>query len=319
MLKTLFALAFVTSRVIFPNTQIIPQYSGAEVEEFTKASKSVQIGVSYDGTSNSLGAQCFLPDGMQISNGTRIEMRPITKRADKKEDPSATKEKVGVIIRLYSGSSDKIASGEPKIETKDTLRSSVEKFLGSAGDIEYSYSGSSVVFAKKSDEANNSKSAKGEYKFKTGFAADTAVNVNSDFMPPLEITNLKETYDPQKPVEIKWKGTEGADGYIVTATGSNADGIIIWSSGAEGSYLLGVQNSLVTAGVINKYKSTWLMPKGTNSCTIPQGIFNGAKNAIVTVTAFGKCTQTETADTITSVVLMSSVRAPIAFSSVGKG
>lgn len=302
MLKTLFAMTFVTSRIMFPGIPIIPTEAGSDVSDFKNVSQMLNINISYDGNSENPQATIIYPEASTLENISLV----LEKNA-RNQPIKDTDEKIEVILKLYSGSNN-----QPHIESKKTLKKYMETFFGKANDIEYKYNATNTIMIKSPQDGYKSIPIDGKYTFSTTFGDTASIEVNKTPLLPLEIANLVHKYDFSQPTTISWKPIADIDGYLVKATGIDGNNIIIWSSGGEGSHFMDLSTSLITPKTIKKHKEKWLLPKNITSCTIPNGIFTNTKTVIVSVFAFSCAEVKADEKTTTSIMLRSEVLAPFA-------
>ena len=300
MLKTIFTIAFITSRMMYPGIPVIPTQAGGETADFSNVSQSVRADVAYDGSDEP--AVNFLMPG-ENAKPLKINMLRINKAQSK---DSAANRPGGPVINLYSGVGNAVEKGQPKSLDRTELKSMAMGVIGN----EHGFAGHMQRSAKLPKVMTSAK-AEGTYTFETNFADKVTAEVKGAYLAPTEFLDLQKGYDLTKPLPLKWKPVEGAVGYAVNAEGSVKGARVRWTAGAMESHVDTMFPGKVPPEVFKKNMKTWLLPAKTCECVIPAGIFNGSTTIKVSVTAYGAPDIRDTAAGIVNIVYKSTVTAPI--------
>ncbi len=296
MLKTIFTIAFITSRMMYPGIPVIPTQAGGETTDFANVSQSVRADVAYDG-SDAPAVNFLMP--VENAKPLKINMLRINK-------PQAKQGAGGPVINLYSGVGSAVEKGQPKSLDRTELRSMA---MGVIGD-EHGFAGH-IQRSTKLPKVATSAKAEGTYTFETNFADKVTADVKGAYLVPTEFLDLQKGYDFAKPITLKWKPVEGAAGYAVNAEGNVKGTRVRWSAGSPESHIDAMFPGKVPPEVFKKNMKNWLLPAKTCECVIPAGIFDGSTTIKVSVTAYGAPDIRDTAAGIVNVVYKSAVTAPL--------
>lgn len=111
-----------------------------------------------------------------------------------------------------------------------------------------------------------------------------AVSQAHDFMPAVEAAAFG---DLAGPVRLDWNAIAAARGWFAGATGAKGDDMIAWSSSEVPEAGFGLFDYLAPATVDRWIREKVLLAAGTQTCTVPTGIFAGADGAMARLIAYG--------------------------------
>ncbi len=265
--------------MIFPGMPILPDQEPGAALDPKMVSKSVTMSISSAKRTDEIPSVIVtVPEGLKVGPFVKLKVefpKPAPATDAKPADSSNTKTKI------YWGSSETIPSGQPKIE--DTASDASDTQQG--GSFAYwpiGYSGEKVP-------GPDSKLA-GKYSLTSNYCGETSITLDNQqsFLEGINLIAPNEKADTAKPIKIIWKKIPRAVGYIVNAFGGNDKESIYWTSCSDPDKASEIETTPITKEMSASYLSKKLLLKpDTTSCTIPAGIFKGATNIMLTVTAVG--------------------------------
>ena len=231
------------------------------------------------------------PDGLGL--GRLVLLPPSTDRS-RSDNPPQDPPDVEITIREYWGCGGAIGPGQPKVSTY-TVKGGQASVIGGMtpstfapqNDVQptpaYALWPNTVHGQRVSEGA----SLVGGHRFSgEGIPASLRFDLDrsADFMPEIALTSLGEG---DEPIQLSWLPVERAQAYFLQATqaeapaqpGVNKMSMTVWSSAATAGAGAALVDYVGPSHVQRWLKEKVLLPTGTTSCTVPQGIFATGKGA----------------------------------------
>lgn len=311
-LKTFFIIAVTTTKMIFPGLPFIDTPEPKDSSDFESAAKSITLNlISDQGVSTAATAECTLPWDLSSKKLARLTVIPIPGEDAQPAANSAQSMK----MKIYWGSAGTIPEGQPKIapmQGADVAEKAAEKDTAKKEN-----EGSFAYWPGKDDKPLGAKAcAPGTYTLTTNYCGSTSTTLDpeQDFLAPFDLVDSSARNDPAKAYTIRWKKIANAKAYLLTATGGNSKGTIVWASSSNPEWMnvSDVTKRALAPDELQKLiKDGILLPPDTTSCVIPAGIFKDADTAILTMTAIGPDKIEEKNGISTSIIVRSTATVPI--------
>lgn len=128
----------------------------------------------------------------------------------------------------------------------------------------------------------------GEHVVRGNYSPDIRFTLaqRQDFLAPVSLTQNSPA--PSGAVPLAWRAVPNATGYILTATGSRADGtIVIWTSSEVQLSQMGAIDYLSEAEAARLVQQRVLLSPQTTQCTVPAEVARSVEAASLMMTAFG--------------------------------
>lgn len=299
-IKTIFVITMSTVRLIFPDIPILP---GIQAGEVSKEQNGVVRSVNMTLTSEKRAEQ--IPS-VRVDVPAGLGVGPFVKLIVDQSKPKSAASNAGKSsIKTYWGSDAVVSPGQPRVEeiSGAAFGSSLP---ASTAYWPIGYAGEKVAGA-------DAKPA-GKYTLTTNYCGSANATVSEDqtCLDPISLLTLKGTYDPSKPLRIKWVKIPRAAGYVVTAIAGNGNETINWTSSSDPEIGFDLENKPVVKDKVDEYiaKKIIQAPE-TSMATIPAGVFQGMDDAIITVTAIGSDTLQPGAEIDSYVLVRSMANIPI--------
>lgn len=249
-------------------------------------------------------ANLDIPAGLSLGPTLPLEInRPEVRKAqaEKIEIPKEYRITDDFEIRQYWGCSETVLPGQPRIWRLGDLpvaeREAWKRLSsGGLGMLEKPDWTEAVWPNSKSGVGRNPAmvkpgSLKGEHKLRTSYLGDAAFRVTDpvDFLDPVVFTSPEPgKADLKRSIRLSWKPIPNALGYHVMAVCPKGRKLLImWSAGKNAEGLNGGQQFPQMSEVKELVARGVYLAPDVNACNIPAGIFEGATNAMVTLTAYG--------------------------------
>jgi len=249
-------------------------------------------------------ANLDVPAGLSLGSTLPLEInRPEVRKAqaEKIEIPKEYRITDDFEIRQYWGCSETVLPGQPKIwklgDLSVTEREAWKRLSsGGVGMLEKPDWTEAVWPNSKSGAGRNPLAAKpgslkGEHKLRTSYLGDAAFRVSDpvDFLDPVVFTSPEPgKADLKGSIRLAWKPIPNVLGYHVMAVCPKGRKLLImWSAGKNAEGLNGGQQFPQMSEVKELVERGVYLAPTVNACNIPAGIFEGATNAMVTITAYG--------------------------------
>lgn len=133
-------------------------------------------------------------------------------------------------------------------------------------------------------------SLKGAHRLRTSYLGDAGFQVTeADFLEPVTFTTPKPgEADLKRSISVAWKAIPGALGlHLLAVCPKGRKLLIMWSAGKNAEGLSAGQQFPQMAEVRSLVEKGVYLPGDATSCNIPAGIFDGADNVMLTMTAYG--------------------------------
>jgi hypothetical protein len=259
-------------RMIFPG--ISPTSPSAQPSEIVPAAQSVSVGLLGD-RSPAKGAYAWVrvPDALGV--GGRVKLQ-IDRAASAKAGDAQSSEQVQ--YKVYWGCADQIPEGQPSS-------------IIPAAPAAVALPDKSAAFwpGLQDKPLSEGTDSQGLYTLETNYLGATSVTLGPDqaFLAPIKLVNDPDKIAFSGPIRLQWHPVPRATGYLVTAFGGTKDQSMTWTSSSDPDAGQGIDERAISDEELKSLLARGVLLK-TTSCTIPAGVFAGAKGAMITVTAFGR-------------------------------
>lgn len=274
--KAVFIITLSTLRMIFPGIAPTVTLPGQEPPKSIPVTCSVTMNLFADRKApQNAYARVQVPESLKAGKMVKLFIEPGTPAAQSDNAATST-----LTQRTYWGSGEEIKPGQPRstapqISDAPKLPNQVIAYWPADDN------------APKFEEAN----PQGLYTLDTNFVGATTVTLGPDqtLLGPINVTSETDKLDLTKALEITWKAVPKAVGYLVSAVGGDKDLSINWTSSSDPDAAAGLPDRAIAPDEMKT-----LLEKGivlsdkTTSCTIPAGVFSGARGAMISITAFGR-------------------------------
>ena len=302
--------------MIFPGIPAVgPSGAGEKPMETSPATRTVTMELSCD---KSVGAESTasvsVPEGLKVG-------KTVVLHIDRSKPVEAAKQaELPKVKQLaYWGSSEKIPKGQPKVTEPGSAAQDAVKVSGEVLEalsvVPKVPSGSFAYWPDVNSEPLVSDiTAPGTYALSTNYCGKTWITLGNEqeFLAPIELVNLPESFDFEKPIKIEWKPVPEALGYVVNAYGGNEKESIAWTCGSTSNPPMNIDYWAVSKKDVQQFiEKGILLPPTATTCTIPAGVFKGAKTAVLTMTALGADRIQDKDEIQTQVVVRSTTSVPL--------
>ena len=307
-IKTLFIIAITTARMIFPGIPAVgPLATGEKPPETSPATRSITLELTSNKSVDSQSvAYITVPEGVKAEKTALLHIKPLklaeAAKEDAKEDATPQVKQL-----IYWGIGEKIAEGQPK---------KIEP-VGNDKDIEEA-STPKRSFAywpdPSLDPLPNDITTPGTYTLSTNYCGKTDITLGKEqsFLAPIELKDVPDSFNYENPIKIEWKPVPGVLGYVVSAYGGSETETISWTNGPDPDLPSKIDYWALGKSDVQKYIEKGIMLSPTvNTCTIPAGVFKGAKSALITMTALGEDIIQDKDGIKTQVVVRSTISMPL--------
>ncbi|MGV3721747.1 MAG: hypothetical protein ACO1SX_12620, partial [Actinomycetota bacterium] len=133
-------------------------------------------------------------------------------------------------------------------------------------------------------------SLKGAHRLRTSYLGEVGFQVSeADFLGPVTFVTPKPgEADLKHFISVAWKPIPGALGiHLMAICPKGRKLLIMWSGGKNAEGLSAGQQFPQMAEVRSLVEKGVYLPGDATSCNIPAGIFEGADNVMLTMTAYG--------------------------------
>lgn len=285
-------------RLIFPGISPTVDLPGEPPAKVTPATRSVTMLLqSRREAPPDSYAWVRVPAG--LGKGSRVTLEIERASADKAPQAPAQPQ---TAQKTYWGCGETPAEGQPRL-------SPPKPESARTGDVSFA----SWPTARR-DTLPDSAKAAGVYTLETSYAGATAVTLGEEqeFLPPVQLAVEASSLNFSKAMEVKWKPVAGAAGYLVTAFGGNEKETIHWTSSSDPDKSAGLEDRALTEDALKSLlEEKIILAPETTSCTIPEGIFSGAKGGVITIIAFGRDKVQERNSIQTQVLVRSQLTIPV--------
>ena len=310
-IKTLFIIAITTARMIFPGIPAIaPLAEGEKTPESSPATRSITLELSSDKSTDTQSvAYVTVPEGVKAEKTALLHIN-LSKPAEapKQDDKPQVKQ---VKQFNYWGSGEKIPEGQPKI----TEPGSIDKDSKETSPTTTKRPTSFAYWPDPNLEPlPKDITIPGTYTLDTNYCGKTQITLGKEqgFLAPIELVNVPDSFNFEKPIKIEWKPVPGVLGYVVSAYGGNETETVSWTNGTDPDLPSKIDYWALGKSDVEKYIEKDIILRPTvNTCTIPAGVFKGASSALLTMTALGEDILQDKDGIKTQVVVRSTISMPL--------
>lgn len=115
---------------------------------------------------------------------------------------------------------------------------------------------------------------------------DFTLSQSQDFLPPIQVTGNAK--GPSGAVPLTWQPMARSKGFMATAIGGAQDVVVMWTSSAVQTAMMGFAPQYLTANDIDRLQAQKiLLPGDATGCTVPAEVTGAAQGLIYGITAYG--------------------------------
>jgi hypothetical protein len=196
-------------------------------------------------------------------------------------------------ILMYSGCSDAVRSGQPRILDATNARpEDYAQFMRGRAPRERGATAAPghAVWpnAQDTQQVPATASLQGDHTVSgDGIPAGLKFTLGpaQDFLPPLD---LNASGDRAQTLTLRWTAQAQARAYFLNAIGGNGDDMVVWSSAETPEPGWGLMDYLSPANLSQWLGDKTLLPANQTECAIPSGIFAKTDGAMVQGIAYGQ-------------------------------
>ena len=303
-----------------PGMPEMPKIPGIKIPDFSAPTRTLTMDLTSGKAVNAQSkADCAIPAGLQ--HGPKVNLhidlpqKPNIEKGSAKESEQQQAKMPKMVIKSYWMCSETVPAGQPKALDMAAMAASGQKTMKAFRNMKLperltNHSDGSHAYWPYDNVKPFEKeaSAPGLYTLGTNYCGGTTVTFDNpqDFLAPIDIVKPSKDIDLAKPINIEWKSVPNAAAYTLTAFSGSDKEMIMWTSASDPDPATKVQFEVVTQAEVRQLiEKGVLLPPTATSCCIPAGIFKGAGQAMLTVTAIGRDI-IQTKDDITTDVLVRS-------------
>ncbi len=128
----------------------------------------------------------------------------------------------------------------------------------------------------------------GAHAIKANYSPDIAFSLdqNQDFLAPVQVSG--NSRDAEGAVPLAWNPIARAKGFVVTAFGGGQDTVVMWTSAATQTTMMGMAPQYLTARDVDTLVAQkTVLPGSATGCTVPAEVLASAQGLMYGITAYG--------------------------------
>lgn len=198
-------------------------------------------------------------------------------------------------IEIYWGCGESVAAGQPFVIDFATMRPGAASPFGAVPNVRAMTPPSADRHAtygewpsgRKGTRVPRAASLTGEHVVQGNYSPEMrfAVAPANDFLAPLAPRNAALASGA---VKVNWPALANARGYILTVTGTRADGtVMMWTSSAVRVAGMALPDYLEQADIARLVQQRILLAPEATECAVPAAVAKAAESSMLMMTAFG--------------------------------